>query len=218
MKRIFPSVIHETLATIGSTLARFDRHVPGYHIDIMDGVFVPNTAGSVALANFIASSSLSTSHWVHLMVNDPLLYIETLVLTPGSCVSFHFETNCDIAKVSAVVKEKKMRSSVAISPKTPPEKLFPFLPMIDHVLVMSVEPGYAGQAFLPDSIAKIVTLNAYRSTAGLSFGIGVDGGVSAVNCAELARAGVDDFAVANALFKADNPLQALGELQQLVTV
>lgn len=216
MKRIFPSTIHHTLATIDPLMAQFDRHVPGYHIDIMDGVFVPNKVGSVALANHIAAASLSTTQWVHLMVEDPLLYIKSLVLHPGSCVSFHFETNVNIESLSNIIREKKWRSSVAISPKTAPEKIFPFLTMIDHVLVMSVDPGYAGQSFLPQSIATCATLAAYRSTAGLNFTLGVDGGVSADNCLRLANAGVDDFAVASALFNAADPIAALAHLQQIV--
>lgn len=216
MKRIFPSVIHETVTTIGTQLALLDRHCPGYHIDLMDGSFVANTAGSVALANQIATMSSTTTQWVHLMVNDPLLYVSALAVAPGSLISFHIETNVNISKTVAAIKEKKWHASLAINPKTAPEKIFAYAREIDQVLVMSVEPGFAGQDFLPESLDKIKLIAAYRATAGLSLRIGVDGGVTMTNCVQLAQAGVDDFAVASAVFSASDPVAALMHLNQLV--
>lgn len=215
-KQVYPSIINANLLNIQSQLTLLDRHCPGYHIDVMDGYFVPNSTFGVAMVNAIARESTTTHQWVHLMVINPEFYIATMQLLPGSLVTFHFETNIEIKKTSALIKEKKWKASIAISPKTAPEKLFPYLHDFDQVLVMSVEPGFSGQPFLTESVEKVALLNAYRQTAGLQFRIGIDGGVSLANCVQLAQVGVDDFAVASAIFESQDPVDAITRMTALV--
>lgn len=215
-KYIYPSVIDINISSIEKELKPLDQECPGYHIDIMDGEFVHISNSGVAMANAVASHSMKTKHWAHLMVNFPQMYVNALTLAPGSCITFHFESQYEIKDIIKSIREKKWMVSIAIKPKTAPEKIFPFLSEIDQVMVMSVEPGYSGQPFLPESIEKVQLLAAYRDTSKLPFRIGIDGGINKNNIKQLAQLGADDFAVASAVFAAPDRLQALRELKDLI--
>lgn len=212
---IYPSLINKTVEQAEKIIKLLDPHVPGYHIDIMDGVFVSTTGGSPAFANNLAEKSMRTDFWVHLMVMKPQDMINAFLLEPGSIITFHIESQCDIKDVIKSITEKNWTPSLAISPKTALEKIFPYLNEISQVLVMSVEPGYAGQAFLPEIFEKIQTLRAYKTMHNLPFSIAVDGGVNKSNLAQLAQAGVSEVAIASALLEQKNILKTLEELEQL---
>jgi ribulose-phosphate 3-epimerase len=131
-------------------------------------------------------------------------------------ISFHIESSIDIFEYIKIIKEKKCIASLAINPKTTIEHMIPFLNVIHHFLIMSVEPGFSGQSFLPEVISKIDTLVAYRYEQALDFRIGVDGGINKTNIKYLAKKGVDDFAISNGIFEQSDPVQALNELYSLV--
>ena len=215
-KLIYPSLLGFDLLIVQPIIKRLDSVCPGYHIDIMDGHFVPVISGEVALANLVVSESSRTHQWVHLMVDFPQSYLKSLLVWPGSIISFHFESKNEVLGVIKTIKEKKWKASVAISPKTAVDKVFPFLNILDQVLVMSVDPGAAGQSFLPEIFEKVQTLVAYRDTSKLPFRIGIDGGVNAENINKLAQLGVDDFAISSAIFKRGDPVEALEILQALL--
>lgn len=212
---IYPSIINIELSNIEPIITKLDRHVPGYHIDLMDGIFVKAKYGSPALVNEIARTSSRTDLWLHLMVNKPQDMLGAFLLEPGSIISFHFESQCDVLDVIKIIKEKKWQPSIAISPKTAVEKIFPFLNGLHQVLLMSVEPGYSGQTFLPEVFEKIQKLSAYKTMHNLNFRIAVDGGIDAKNIAQLAQADVQDVAVASAIFNSPDPIKALEVLKAL---
>ena len=143
----------------------------------MDNHFVPNlTWGPM----FLAATSRTTYKqlWVHLMVDNPQDWLDKLTLPSGSIVSFHYETSATEISMINGIKEKDWLPSIAINPKTDVEKIFPFLEHLHQVLIMSVEPGFSGQKFLPEVVSKVEALNGYRATSGFGFTIGIDGGVN----------------------------------------
>ncbi len=216
MADIYPSLLNRNLVQLKAELQRLDEYVKGYHIDVMDGRFVPNVTPGVAEVNTIASMSMRTEHWVHLMVDDPYHYIQSLLLAPGGTVTFHFESNCDAGDTIKSIREKKWKPSIAINPKTAVESILPLVHLVDQILIMSVEPGYSGQDFLPEAINKVELLASYRATGKLNFRIAVDGGINAKNIGMLAQKGVNDFAVASAIFATNDAVEALKELQERI--
>ena len=217
-RTIYPSLLSIERSTLAHVIKTFDPHCSGYHIDIMDGAFVPTTTEGVSLVNFIAETSMRPQQWVHLMVDYPQLFVKTLLMAGGSYFTFHFESKCESSDMITSIREKNWRPSIAIKPKTAVEKIFPLANALDQILIMSVEPGYAGQQFLKESVQKVQKLAAYRATAHLPFRIAIDGGVDATNIQMLAQAGVDDFAVSSAIFAKNDPIKALQELQNLIKV
>lgn len=213
--RIYPSLLGFDVDSVGMALGELNSIVSGYHIDAMDGHFVPRVAGDPAFVGFVADHSAGKDNWLHLMVEDPLLFLAQCQVNPGSTVSFHIEARCDINQIIKYINEKKYLPSLAISPKTAPEKAEPYLNKLAQVLVMSVEPGASGQDFLPEAFEKIETLAKMRSKLGLQFRIGVDGGVNETNIKQLVDRGVDDFAISSAIFAHEDSVQALLYLQDL---
>jgi len=214
MAHIFPSLIAGNLLNLQKEIKRLDPHVHGYHLDIMDNHFVPNLTWGPMFINAIAQVTYRIL-WVHLMVDNPMDWTSLLFLPPGSIYTFHLETKKEISKLVNQIKEKKWLVSIAINPKTPVEEIFPLLNILDQVLIMSVKPGFSGQNFLPEVVEKVERLAAYRDTSGTNFHIGIDGGIDDDNISILAEKGVNDFAIANGIFKATNSITKLQELKNL---
>jgi ribulose-phosphate 3-epimerase len=212
MKEIFPSLAASASSNVQETMREMDSYCAGYHIDIMDGKFVPHMTNGVEWVNAIAPLT-DKKIWIHAMVENPSSLIDALALPSASIVSIHIEVKQEIKKNLIKIKEKKWIASLAINPKTDVSECFQFLTHdVEHVLIMSVEPGSSGQQFLEHSIEKIKTLVAYRTAQGLSFTIAVDGGVNAQNIARMAHLGVDQFAVGSAIFNDADPVKALKQL------
>lgn len=214
MATIYPSLLAANILNLQHDIERLDPYCAGYQLDIMDGQFVPIMSCGPAYINAVAGATYKKI-WVHLMVNDPMSWLGAMFLPAGSIVSFHFESKSDIAETIKAIQEKNWMPSLAINPKTPVEKTFPFLATLYQVLVLSVQPGYAGQEFIAETWDKLRPLVGYRETSKLSFRIGVDGGIKAHNIVELVRMGIDDCVVASAIFDDDDPAEALKELTLL---
>ncbi len=215
MAHIFPSLIAGNLLNLEKEIKTLDPHSHGYHLDIMDNHFVPNLTWGPMFINAIAQVTYRTL-WVHLMVDNPMDWTNLLFLPPGSIYTFHLEAKKEIPKLIKQIKEKKWLVSIAINPKTSVEEIFPLLNILDQVLIMSVEPGFSGQNFLPEVIEKVECLTAYRSTSSSTFRIGIDGGIDDNNISMLAEKGVNDFAIANGIFRATNSIIKLQKLKNLI--
>ena len=185
------------------------------HIDIMDNLFVPNVTHGTDLIKE-CSEKIGFFPWIHLMVQHPLAFYERMSLPNEALVSFHIESSVDVLRMIKTIKEKKHAASIAISPKTALVDVVPFAHGIDQVLVMSVDPGFSGQAFLPSVLPKIKELVKYREAHGLHFRIALDGGINENNIQVLALMGVDDFAVSSGIFGQKDPEGSLQELVYLV--
>lgn len=212
MPTIYPSLMSVSKMNLEYVIKQLDPHVSGYHLDVMDNQFVPNALWDAQTVNAIAQM---TRHnvWVHLMVINPQDWIDTLTLMPGAICTFHYEAIGSDTNIIHRIKEKGWHASIAINPDTPVEKIFSLLPLIDQVLIMSVQPGFAGQPFIADIVHKLEPLIGYRASRNLNFRIGMDGGISLSNIKELAQQGVDDFAVSSAIFGYPDPVEALKILE-----
>jgi ribulose-phosphate 3-epimerase len=210
---IYPSLMVVPEQDLKKEIQLLSPHCAGFHIDIMDGIFVPTTFWYDAeQVNEVVK--LAQRVWIHLMVQNPQAFYHQLELPSGSMVSFHIESNVDSFAFSKIIKEKNQRVSLAIKPKTPIAEIIPFLNVVDHVLIMSVEPGQSGQSFLEDTYKKIDELVAVRNEYQMDFAIGVDGGIGAVNIQCLAQQGINDCAVATGIFGKEDHVAALRELQK----
>ena len=215
MATIFPSLIAVNEQTLDPVLKLLDPHVYGYHLDVMDGKFVPNTVWSPAVVNTVDQKT-NRILWVHLMVANPQEWIDKLDLPANTILTFHIEAVGQNIKLVEQIKAKSWVPSVAVNPKTEIETIFPLLDTVPHVLVMSVQPGFAGQDFIPGVLEKVEKLVGYRQTSGLDITIGIDGGINKGNIQLAVERGVDHIAVASAVFGGNDPVGALEELNQLI--
>lgn len=212
--KIYPSLISADLLNLKSVIAQLDPHCDGYHLDVMDNHFVPNLTWGPDFINRIRQTT-SKQLDIHLMVDNPQAWLSTLTLNTHDMITFHIEATQkpeDVEGLISAIHTAKLNAGIALNPATPIEQLYPHLINLDHVLLMSVNPGFSGQAFIPDVISKIKPLVNQRSTSSKYFSIGMDGGISLSNIATLAQHGVDYACAASAIFSARNSIEALKSL------
>ena len=214
MVTVYPTLLSLDFLNIQNEMEKIDPYAHGYQLDVMDNHFVPNLTYGPDLVNAVSRFTYKKL-WLHLMVDDPKTLLDRFFMQPESIVSFHIESDAKISETIKHIEAKKWLPSIAINPKTPLEEIFPFLPVIHQVLVMSVEPGIAQQDFLPETADRIRKLVAFRQTSKLPFRIGVDGGIKASNIAQVVTEGADDIAVASAIFTAKDSVAALKELTDI---
>lgn len=174
------------------------------HIDVMDGVFVPNISFGFPVLKAIRKATRKLLD-VHLMIVEPEKYAARFVEAGADLVTFHVEASDDPAACIALIRKAGAKAGVSIKPATPVGVLREILPLVDLVLVMSVEPGFGGQSFIPASLAKIAELRAMAREMGLDTIIEVDGGLSSHNAREVYDAGADVLVAGNAVFGAEDP-------------
>ncbi len=179
------------------------------HFDVMDGAFVEQiTYGSPVLKCVRRATDMFLD--VHLMVNDPESQIRFFAEAGADLISFHIESRSDAAKTLKLIRSLGVKSALALKPATPAEQVYPLLPLCDMVLVMTVEPGYGGQAFIPETLYK---LRALRKYAGKSLDIEVDGGINGSTAPLVKQAGANVLVAGTGLFKAENMAMANAELK-----
>ena len=174
------------------------------HIDVMDGVFVPNISFGFPVMKAIRKATEKCLD-VHLMIVEPERYVARFAEAGAGIVTFHYEATRDVAGCIGLIRQAGVQVGISIKPATPVEELREVLPQVDLVLVMSVEPGFGGQSFIPGSLDKIRALRAMIREQGLRTMIEVDGGVSARNARELFDAGADALVTGSAVFGAADP-------------
>lgn len=166
------------------------------HVDVMDGDFVPNLSlGIPVLAGL--SKAVDAFYDVHLMIRRPLEYIEAFARAGADFITFHLEADSDVEKTIEAIHAAGCKAAVSVKPATPVEEVFPYLDRLDMVLIMSVEPGFGGQKFMPQAMDKIAAL---RERAGDGLMIQVDGGVDANTAPLCTRAGADVLVAGSAVF------------------
>jgi ribulose-phosphate 3-epimerase len=211
MATIYPTLLSLDFLNVQREIEKVDKLASGYQLDIMDNHFVPNLTYGPDLVNAVARFT-GKNLWLHLMVDNPQSLLDRFCIPPGSIVSFHIESRSGIYETIKYIESKNWLSSIALNPNTPVDEVCPFLPVIHQVLVMSVNPGFAQQEFLPETIARIDRLVTFRQVTKRPFRIGIDGGIKIRNIAHVVSHGVDDIAVASAIFGTRDPAQALKEL------
>ena len=174
------------------------------HIDVMDGVFVPNISFGFPVLKAIRRATAKCLD-VHLMIVGPERYVARFAEAGADIVTFHYEAVSDVRACIGLIRGAGARAGVSINPATPAEALREVLPLVDLVLVMSVEPGFGGQSFIPGSLDKIRALRAMIREQGLGTIVEVDGGISARNAREVFDAGADALVAGSAVFGAEDP-------------
>lgn len=209
---IAPSILSADFARLGEQVkAVEDAGADWIHVDVMDGHFVPNiTVGPVVIESLKKVTDLPLD--VHLMIQNPDAYLEDFVVAGAECLTVHQEAVPHLHRTISFIRELDVMAGVSINPATPAETLIEILPFVDLVLVMTVNPGFGGQKFIPECMDKIKKLDKWRKERKLSFMIEVDGGVTESNAAELAKAGCDIFVAGSSIFKASSVASALQKL------
>ena len=214
---IAPSILAANLAKLGDDVRIVEEAgADVIHVDIMDGHFVPNISlGIPVLASLRKATRLPLD--VHLMIEQPELYIEDFIRAGGSRILVHQEATVHLDRALAMIRELGAEAGAAINPATPVSMLSEVLDKVDTVLVMTVNPGFGGQKFIPNTYEKIRQLNQMRARYNASFRIEVDGGVDLENTAELAQAGANTFVAGTSIFHTADPAAATRQLKKLAT-
>lgn len=178
------------------------------HVDVMDGHFVPNITFGSGFVRGLRRGFPEAFLDVHLMVERPEDLIDDFVSAGANLLCVHVEASRHLHRLLSSIREAGAMVGLAINPATPVEWTFPVLHMLDLVLVMSVNPGFGGQKFIPETMDKTVALFRRREAEGLKFFIEMDGGIGADNCAELVRCGCDVLVAGSAVFGAQDPAGA----------
>lgn len=184
------------------------------HVDVMDGHFVPNiTIGPPVVKSLRRATDLLLD--VHLMIEDPDRYIADFVDAGADVVTVHQEACRHLDRTLRLIRSCGAEAGVTINPATPVETLSNVLELVDMVLVMSVNPGFGGQKFIPYAVHKLRQLDRERQERGLDFRLEVDGGITPDNVQEVARAGADWIVAGNAVFSAPDPAKRVEEMLRM---
>jgi len=185
-----------------------------FHLDVMDGRFVPNISYGMPVIKQLRQTT-SKFFDVHLMIVEPEKYAEEFKDAGANSLTVHQEACPHLHRNIQQIKSLGMNAGVAINPATPVSLLTDIIRDVDMVLVMSVNPGFGGQSFIPHSIAKIKELKNLIDSAGSSAKIEVDGGISLENAQEIVNAGADILVAGSSIFKSENPLQTIEKMKGL---
>ena len=198
-----PSVLSADFSKLGEDVKAIAK-TPWVHLDVMDGAFVPNISFGPDVIKSVRGISKQIFD-THLMVNEPIRYIKNFVDAGADSISIHVEACEDVKATLDTVKSYNIMSSIAINPETPIEEIYPYLEMVDMVLVMSVHPGFGGQSFIEDTYDKLDTLTNKLDSLGLSdkVDIEVDGGVSLKNVDKVIEAGANIIVAGSGVYKGD---------------
>ncbi len=202
--KIAPSILSADFTRLGEEIRAMEAGKADLiHFDVMDGVFVPEISyGEPVLRSIVKETKIPVD--VHLMITEPLKHIDSFAKAGASVITFHYEAAAEKAEeVLARIHEKGIRASLSIRPDTNVEAIFPYLPLLDMVLLMTVMPGYGGQSFMEGSLDRIHALRKEIERTGLKTDIEVDGGID-MNTVLLAKnAGANVFVSGSALFRGD---------------
>lgn len=203
MVKLSPSVLTSDFLTLKEIIPQFEASgVDMLHLDVMDGIFVPNISFGVPVIKSIKKHT-NIPLDVHLMIDRPHRYIKEFAEV-ADWLGFHYEAGSDVAELLKEIRALGCKSCLTIKPATAPEEIFEYLPLCDMVLVMSVEPGFGGQKFMPNSLPKIEAIKAEAERQGLDIEIEIDGGINAETAPLAVKAGATVLVAGNYIFSAED--------------
>lgn len=217
MVRLFPSLIASNPLTLEKTLHHLRDVCNGFHLDIMDNQFVPNIGFSLDTVNAIRGATPLTL-WTHIMAFQPAKYIDKLALQAHDIVSIHYEA-APVQELKALLRnlqDRNIVASVALQPHTAISVLHDLMGYVDHVLLMSVQAGFSGQHFLPQTVTKLTELAAFQKNYKTSWGVGVDGGINLATIQEVVSACVNDIALGSSVFFGNKPEEKLEQFAKII--
>ena len=213
MIKISPSLLACDFSKIGDEIKKVEAAgADMIHLDVMDGHFVPNiTFGACVIKSIRKCSALPFD--VHLMISDPLKYVPNFADAGADIITFHAESNSDIIKTISKIKEFGKKVGISIKPKTDTKILFPYLKYIDVVLIMTVEPGFGGQAFMKNQLQKALILKNESQKNDFNFKIELDGGINTKTIEIIKNYPIDICVSGTCIFKSENMASTINKLK-----
>ena len=211
--QIAPSILSADFAELGRAVHAVEQGgADAIHVDVMDGHFVPNLSiGPPVISSIKRTARVPLD--VHLMIEDPYRYLEAFAKAGANTLSIHVEAQPNLSQALTSIKKLGLLAGAALNPSTPVTALETVASEVDVVLVMSVNPGFGGQRFIPSSIEKVRAMRALLESVGNPASIAVDGGVDLTNAGELVAAGANILVAGSAIFGQDDPTKATRALR-----
>jgi len=214
-KIVAPSLLSANFLNLEKDILLLNKsNAKWIHFDIMDGVFVPNISFGFQIIKSVKSITNKIID-VHLMIVDPDRYIDKFVESGADILTVHYEAVTHLNRTISQIKAKGIKAGISLNPHTPINVLEEILPYTDLVLLMSVNPGFGGQKFIPTTIQKVEKLNLLKQKLNPSCIIQVDGGINFENSQLLFQAGANSLVIGNSIFTSEDPISEIDRILQL---
>lgn len=215
MTILAPSMLSADFKELGKEIQAIEENGAKYlHFDVMDGIFVPSISFGMPVLKSIRSGTNLVCD-VHLMITEPIRYVEDFAKAGADLITIHLEACEDVNATIAKIKECGCKVGISIKPNTPVSTLQPYLDKVDMILIMSVEPGFGGQKFIPSSLEKIAETKAMIDASGLNIDIQVDGGIYTHNVEDVLKAGANIIVAGSAIFNGDTKQNTIDMMEIL---